>query len=171
MKQKTILITGATGFLGSFITQELFEAGFCLKLLVRKTHDLQAKERVSDVFPLCDPSLFADRTRVGRIEIIEGDVSKKYLGLDTREYIRLAEAIDEVFHCAAATKFNDVHNTLTLTNVSGTENVVQFSYTEKIPIKFIFWEKDFTTKKIKKQKGPTKMTSQLARNAYINLRI
>lgn len=132
MKQKTILITGATGFLGSFITQELFESGFCLKLLVRKTHDLQAKERVSDVFPLCDPSLFADRTRVGRIEIIEGDVSKKYLGLDTREYIRLAETIDEVFHCAAATKFNDVHNTLTQTNVSGTENVVQFCYTEKI---------------------------------------
>jgi thioester reductase-like protein len=132
MKQKTILITGATGFLGSFITQELLEAGFSLKLLVRKTHDLQAKERVSDVFPLCYPSLFADRTRVGRIEIIEGDVSKKYLGLDTREYIRLAETIDEVFHCAAATKFNDVHNTLTQTNVSGTENVVQFCYTEKI---------------------------------------
>ena len=76
MKQKTILITGATGFLGSFITQELLEAGFSLKLLVRKTHDLQAKERVSEIFPLCYPSLFADRTRVGRIEIIEGDVSK-----------------------------------------------------------------------------------------------
>ena len=36
MKQKTILITGATGFLGSSITQELLEAGFRLKLLVRK---------------------------------------------------------------------------------------------------------------------------------------
>ena len=57
---------------------------------------------------------------------------QKYLGLDTREYIRLAETIDEVFHCAAATKFNDAHNTLTQTNVSGTENVVRFCYTEKI---------------------------------------
>ena len=104
MKQKTILITGATGFLGSFITQELFEAGFRLKLLVRKTHSLQAKERVSEIFPLSASSVFADRTRVGRIEIIEGDVSKKYLGLDTREYIRLAETIDEVFHCLCGHK-------------------------------------------------------------------
>ena len=132
MKQKTILITGATGFLGSFITQELLEAGFRLKLLVRKTHSLQATERVSEIFPLSALSVFADRTRVGRIEIIEGDVSKKYLGLDTREYRRLAETIDEVFHCAAATKFNDGHNTLTQTNVSGTETVVRFCYTEKI---------------------------------------
>src|SRR3989339_1489598 len=98
MKQKTILITGATGFLGSFITHELLEAGFRLKLLVRKTHSLQATERVSEIFPLSALSVFADRTRVGRIEIIEGDVSKKYLGLDTREYRRLAETIDEVFH-------------------------------------------------------------------------
>ena len=74
MKLKTILITGATGFLGSFITQELLEAGFRLKLLVRKTHSLQATERVSEIFPLSALSVFADRTRVGRIEIIEGDV-------------------------------------------------------------------------------------------------
>ncbi|MDL1894438.1 NAD-dependent epimerase/dehydratase family protein, partial [Sphingobacteriales bacterium CHB3] len=31
-----ILITGATGFLGSYIARELSEAGFHLKLLVRK---------------------------------------------------------------------------------------------------------------------------------------
>ncbi|MDL1939496.1 NAD-dependent epimerase/dehydratase family protein [Candidatus Jettenia sp. AMX1] len=36
MRHKTILITGATGFLGSYIARELSEAGFHLKLLVRK---------------------------------------------------------------------------------------------------------------------------------------
>src|SRR3990170_5882831 len=41
---------------------------------------------------------------------------------------------------------------------------------QKITITFIFLARDFTTSKITKHKRLTKMTSQLARNAYINLR-
>src|SRR4030043_64193 len=50
-KQKTVLITGATGFLGSYITRGLFEAGFHLKLLVRKTAQAQAEERFIEICP------------------------------------------------------------------------------------------------------------------------
>src|SRR3989304_284082 len=41
---------------------------------------------------------------------------------------------------------------------------------QKITITFIFLEKDFTPSKITKHKSLMRMTSQLAQNAYINLR-
>ncbi|HHT9109905.1 MAG TPA: SDR family oxidoreductase [Candidatus Brocadiaceae bacterium] len=133
MKQKTILITGATGFLGSYITRELLNAGFRLKLLLRGTTNSPAHERHSEIFPnhTSTPCVFDSLS--SRLEIIEGDITKCCLGLDTKEYIRLAETVDEVFHCAAATKFNnDSNDTLSNTNVLGTENIASFCYAGKL---------------------------------------
>ncbi len=127
MNKKTILITGATGFLGGYITRELFEADFRLILLVRKKAEVKATERLLEIFPAGNPSESVFNTRLDRIEIIEGDISTNRLGIDTDEYVRLAETVDEVFHCAAATKFiNDTSDTLTRTNVLGAEHIALF---------------------------------------------
>ena len=124
MKYKTILITGATGFLGSYITRELFEAGFHLKLLIRNTANVQAKERISEVFPSFETMGSVFDTLSDRIEIIDGDISQKYLGLNAQNYSRLSDTVDEIFHCDAATKFYDgPYNTLDYTNVNGTEHI------------------------------------------------
>ena len=132
MKYKTILITGATGFLGSYITRELFEAGFHLKLLIRNTANVQAKERISEVFPSFETMGSVFDTLSDRIEIIDGDISQKYLGLNAQNYSRLSDTVDEVFHCAAATKFYDgPDNTLDYTNVNGTEHIGWFCLSSK----------------------------------------
>lgn len=132
MKQKTILITGATGFLGNYLTRELFEAGFYLKLLIRNSASGQAKERISEVFPLVGATESVFDTLSDRIEIIDGDVSQKRLGLNAQDYSRLSDTVDEVFHCAAATKFcNGSDNTLVPTNVYGTEHIVWFCLSNK----------------------------------------
>ncbi|MEP9410781.1 MAG: SDR family oxidoreductase [Candidatus Brocadia sp.] len=133
MKQKTILITGATGFLGSYITRELFEAGFHLKLLIRNSANVQTKERISEVFPQVETTGIVFDTLSYRIEIINGDVSKERLGLNAQDYSRLSNAVDEIFHCAAATKFyNESDNSLVHTNVCGTEHIAQFCLTNKL---------------------------------------
>ncbi len=127
MRQKTVLITGATGFLGSYITRELFEAGFQLKLLVRKT-TTGAKERLSEVFP----ANYELKTLLKRIEIVEGDISSNYLGLSAREYFKLAGTVDEVFHCAETTQLrkgeDDTHARI---NVLGTALVSLFCITKR----------------------------------------
>lgn len=131
MKQKTVLITGATGFLGSYITKELFESGFHLKLLVRKASDTTARERFYGTLPAFANTKFPFNIPPDRIEIIEGDISKSYLGLNTTDYLKLVNTVDEVFHCAAATKFdNDASDTLTQTNVLGTELIASLCATK-----------------------------------------
>lgn len=133
MRQKTILITGATGFLGGYITRELFDAGFHLKLLIRNLADRQAKERISEVFPSVGTIVFAYDSLSDRIEIINGDVSLERFGLNAQDYSRLSNAVDEVFHCAAATKFyNESDNSLLHTNVYGTEHIARFCLTKKL---------------------------------------
>jgi len=132
MKLKTILITGATGFLGSYITRELFEAGFHLKLLIRNMANAQAKERISEIFPPFATAESVFDVLSDRIEIIDGDITEKYLGLNDQDYLRLSNTVDEVFHCAAATKFyNGSDNTLVHTNVYGTEHIVWFCLSNK----------------------------------------
>lgn len=133
MKQKTILITGATGFLGSYITRELLELGCHLKLLVRKKTNIEARERFSEVLPAFMKAGVIFDTLPDRIEIIEGDISKVHLGLNSKEFFRLAKTVDEVFHCAAATKFdNDANDVLTRTNILGTKYVACFCAMGKI---------------------------------------
>lgn len=66
------------------------------------------------------------------VEIHEGDITSRGLGLEKQEYRRLCNEVDEVFHCAAVTHFeiqgDDEHISV---NVKGTENVLQFANSGK----------------------------------------
>lgn len=132
MEQKTILITGATGFLGGYITRELSQLGFHLKLLIRGATRGMAKERFLEMHSFGGRGS-ASGVLPGQFEIIEGDISKNDLGLGRVDYLRLAETVDEVFHCAAATKFtsdrSDLHAN---TNITGTRHVSLFSVRGKL---------------------------------------
>ncbi|MDO8141095.1 MAG: SDR family oxidoreductase [Candidatus Brocadiales bacterium] len=131
MKQKSILITGATGFLGSYVARELFDAGFHLKLLVRKT-TTSAKERLYEIFPATRILSYGLKALLKRIEIIEGDSSRNYLGLSAREYFKLADTVDEVFHCAETTKLRKGEgDTLARINVLGTALISLFCITKR----------------------------------------
>jgi len=133
MKRKTILITGATGFLGSYITRKLHEEGFQLILIIRGKDNVDAMERSFEIFAPYSTSNYEKGVLRDGIEIVEGDVSQRYFGLNAWDYLRLAETADEVFHCAAVIKFdNDSRDTLTRTNVIGTQHVARFCLTRKI---------------------------------------
>ncbi|MDG6026393.1 MAG: NAD-dependent epimerase/dehydratase family protein [Candidatus Brocadia sp.] len=134
MKRKTMLITGATGFLGSFITRQLFEAGFNLILLIRNSNQVRARDRISEVFPSFEDAKteLMSRKLSDRVEIAEGDISQKHFGLQAMEYSRISDAVDEVFHCAAATKFHhESDHMLMQTNVYGTEHLAWFCLSGK----------------------------------------
>lgn len=136
---KNIFITGAKGFLGSSIAKRLLTSGHKLSLLVRKRNGSN-KLSIDDIIlnnylPGCEQTV-TDQSLCERffdnVEIYEGNITSEFLGLDKDVYGKLCNEIDVVFHCAAATHFEDQKaNELIDINVGGTENVVLFANSGK----------------------------------------
>ena len=150
-KQKIILVTGSTGFLGSAVTRRLLVSGYRLRLLIRKRdNDIlttsfgregaikelilgnQFDEHLLEQDSMAGDRVGADESLydlfLSNVEIFEGDITSRDLGLEKNEYKRLCYEVDEVFHCAAATHFeNQRADELVIVNVKGTENMLQFA--------------------------------------------
>lgn len=95
-----ILLTGASGFLGSHITGLLLEEGCELRLLSRNPR--REKKRWGTA-----------------VEVVEGDV------LDIVSLIMAMDNVEQVVHTAALVSFwNKRKNEIIQTNVQGTSNVV-----------------------------------------------
>jgi thioester reductase-like protein len=154
-REKIILVTGSTGFLGSAITQRLLVSGYKLRLLIRERDNdtfqisfgreslikelilgYQLDEYSQELRRVVDERSNNDRSLhelfFSNVEIIEGDITSTSLGLEKQEYIKLCNEVDEVFHCAAVTHFemqgDDEH---VVVNIKGTENVLQFANSGK----------------------------------------
>jgi len=107
-----ILITGATGLVGSALTRILQEKGYCPVLLAR--HPLTAEKAA--VLGI-DPAGF-----------MVGDVGKPRLGLNGNAYAQLADHIDIIFHLAAKVDFKGRSvEAYREVNVDGTLNVIQLA--------------------------------------------
>ncbi|MBS1257447.1 MAG: Linear gramicidin synthase subunit D [Candidatus Scalindua arabica] len=154
-REKTFLVTGSTGFLGSAIARRLLVSGYRLRLLIRKrgNHALatsfgsegtikeiilgsQFDEYLPGQSSVTDGQTGAVESLYdlfsNNVEIFEGDITSGGLGLAEKEYKRLCYEVDEVFHCAAATHFENQHaDELVTVNVKGTENMLQFANSGK----------------------------------------
>ena len=95
-------VTGATGFVGSFVCKQLVEEGKPVQALRRKT----------SIFPLS--------TEISeKIDWVEGDI------MDVELLGRCFEEADIVIHCAAVISFHKKdYNAMYKANVEGTRNVV-----------------------------------------------
>src|SRR4051794_27262052 len=98
---KTVLVTGATGFLGSHVARQLAERGDEVRVLVRKTSVL-------------------DRLDGLPVEIHYGDVT------DRESVFAAAKGVDGVIHCAATVELGAKDPTPMFDiNVGGTLNVLE----------------------------------------------
>ena len=85
---------------------------------------LLARSQTTEEY-LIDEFAWADVTRV---KIIRGDITLPNLGQTSVSRRHLATHIDEVWHTAAATQFNNKYRkVIRATNVIGTEHVLRFS--------------------------------------------
>jgi UDP-glucose 4-epimerase len=112
-----ILVTGGAGFIGSHLCERLINDG----------HSVTAIDNFSTGHALN----LAELNRVDRFTLVEGSI------LDTKVLTPLIKSADYVFHLAAAVGvFNIVNNPLLslLTNIRGTENVLDAAHSAKIPV-------------------------------------
>jgi UDP-glucose 4-epimerase len=112
-----ILVTGGAGFIGSHLCERLVKDGHQVTVL-----DVASTGRLSNLSGVIDSPQF---------NLIEGSI------LDSGILKPLFKNTDYVFHLAAAVGvFNIVNNPLEslLTNIRGTENVLESAYATKTPV-------------------------------------
>ncbi len=123
-----IFITGATGFLGSeLINQILTSSDDTIYALVRGEDATKAKQRlISKLEKVFDHGQLNGEERA-RIEICVGDITQKNLGFNKNVLHSLIDKIDIIYHMAAITDLNWTLKKVRNVNAHGTKNVLDFA--------------------------------------------
>ncbi|MFZ5799762.1 MAG: SDR family oxidoreductase, partial [Candidatus Omnitrophota bacterium] len=96
-----VLLTGATGFLGSFLARELLDRGYRIFALARGKGEKSAKERVHDALRFVYEKEWKARFISDNVEVIEGDITSAGLGIKREVAARLKSETDIIIHSAA----------------------------------------------------------------------
>jgi phthiocerol/phenolphthiocerol synthesis type-I polyketide synthase E len=120
-----VFLTGATGFLGSHLLEELLSrTGARVHCLVRASDDEQAMRRVREA--LETHRLWHDGME-GRIVAMAGELGELRFGWSEENYRDLAARVDAVYHCAAWVNFTYPYKVLKPSNVNGTVEALRLA--------------------------------------------
>lgn len=122
---RTALVTGGTGFLGSFLIEFLLRQGMRVITVVRGP---AAEERLLETLQEIGAKDLDAHRASGNLSVITGDVRSPGFGLSEAEQDALANAIDEIWHCAASFKFQEhSREEIAAHNIGGTQQVLEFT--------------------------------------------
>jgi len=133
----TVLMTGATGWLGRFQAlsslERLAKTGGKLILISRGSGPAQARQRVEDALAT-DPDLIAHfrELAAGHLEVLPGDLGLERLGLDEATWDRLADEVDLIVHPGAHVNHRLPYNQLFPSNVAGTAELIRLALTARL---------------------------------------
>ena len=134
----TVLLTGATGFLGRYLVLEWLErmelVDGTLICLVRANSDEEARARLDKTFDSGDPELLRhfQELAADHLEVIAGDKGEANLGLDEQTWQRLADTVDLIVDPAALVNGVLPYSELFGPNVVGTAELIRFALTTKL---------------------------------------
>jgi thioester reductase-like protein len=106
-----VLLTGYPGFIGRRLADRLVEAGAQVTALVEPRMAAAAREASG-----------------GRVEVVEGDIAQRRLGLADSDWERLAAEVRHVFHLAAVYDLSVPLELAQRVNVDGTGNVLELCH-------------------------------------------
>jgi surfactin family lipopeptide synthetase A len=122
---KNVLLTGATGFLGcNLLNQLLTLTSYRIYLCIRAKDKQHALERMAHKYQFYfDISLednFSDR-----IVYIPCDLEKRQIGVSDDQYYQLSQNIDSIIHCAALAKHYGIEQVFYNANVKSTIHLLK----------------------------------------------
>ncbi|KAE9364246.1 hypothetical protein N431DRAFT_447441 [Stipitochalara longipes BDJ] len=123
-----VLLTGATGFLGKVVLEEILRRR-CeydldkIIIITRPKKGQDAKSRIFDklVSSPCFSKLPKDW--VDSVQVVEGDLSEPNCGVDTAVYEKICSEITHIIHCAGSISFELPILQAVAANVDATLNV------------------------------------------------
>ncbi|XP_022082827.1 fatty acyl-CoA reductase 1-like isoform X2 [Acanthaster planci] len=127
---KSIFITGATGFIGKVLVEKLLRSCPTLKqifLLVRPKAGQTARERLSVI----TKSKLFDKIReespelLDKLVTIEGDIMEPNLGISEEDVARLQEEVHIVYHSAATVRFDEKLGLSLKLNVGSVQKMIK----------------------------------------------
>ncbi|MBZ4320841.1 carboxylic acid reductase [Streptomyces huiliensis] len=134
---RTVLLTGANGYLGRFLCLEwlerVAERDGTLVCVVRGSSTEEARARLDAAFDSGDPEL-VERYRASaarHLRVVAGDIGEPRLGLDEETWRRLADTVDLIVHPAALVNHVLPYGQLFGPNVLGTAELIRLAVTSR----------------------------------------
>jgi myxalamid-type nonribosomal peptide synthetase MxaA len=122
---RAVLLTGATGFLGAYLLDQLLAQTraqvFCLVRAADEAAAARSLRRAMERYGLWRED------RAERIVAVTGDLALPFLGLGESSFHELAATVDAVYHCGAQVNLLYPYEALRATNVGGTLEVLRFA--------------------------------------------
>ncbi|EUA32310.1 thioester reductase domain protein [Mycobacterium intracellulare] len=135
---RTVLLTGATGFLGRYLVlewlEQLEQVEGKLICLVRARSDEDAWRRLEKTFDSGDPELLRHFRELAEdhLQVVAGDKGQANLGLDDQTWRQLADTVDLIVDSAAVVNGVLPYNELFTPNVGGTAELIRLALTTKM---------------------------------------
>ncbi|MBD0838234.1 type I polyketide synthase [Streptomyces sp. TRM68416] len=132
-----VLLTGATGFLGAYLLDELLATtGAVVHCLVRCDEPAAGLARVRQNL---EQYLPWREDAEKRIRVVPGDLAKPRLGLSQEDFERLAGSLDAVYHNGAWVNFSYTYDQLRAANLGGTEEILRLACAgpRQIPVSYV----------------------------------
>ncbi|MCK4258418.1 MAG: non-ribosomal peptide synthase/polyketide synthase [Halanaerobiales bacterium] len=134
---ENVLLTGATGYLGIHILEELLKTTKArIYCLVRGSEDRLSLDRLKQKLKFYFGNQY-DCFIEERIFVIQGDLTKEYLRLSKKNYDNLANNIDTIIHTAALVKHFGDYKEFYQVNVQGTARIVELACRSKARLCYI----------------------------------
>ena len=123
---RSMLLTGATGFLGIYLLHDLMKhvgKAICLQRCDSATTGVEAlRQKAREAGLVIDFS---------RVEVIPADLASPDLGLDPVQWHRLAREVDAILHCGAFVHHLHSYAEMKRANVGGTESLLRLALTQR----------------------------------------
>lgn len=120
---KTVVITGASGFLGKEILARMID-----DIHIDRIHAIALRRHKSNL-----PAIFSH----AKVQLHQGDLNSPRLGLSEAKAKEIFAETDAVIHNGADVSFLKTYKTLSRTNVGSTRELVKLCLPNRVPIHFI----------------------------------
>lgn len=129
----TIILTGSTGSLGSYILESLLRQSNIKKIFcLNRAHD--GKERQSQV---SNPRGLTTDWLPHRVQFLRADLSKPNFALDNEKYTMLLEQATHIIHCQWPVNFN-LNITSFEPHIRGVRHLIDFCLSSKLAPSIFF---------------------------------
>ncbi|KAG5667603.1 hypothetical protein PVAND_015579 [Polypedilum vanderplanki] len=129
---KSIFVTGGTGFIGKMIVEKLLRS--CkdintIYLLARPKKDKSSADRLQEMLnsPLFDKIREKNPEALNKIVLVNGDVAMENLGLSETDQKKLCDNVNVIIHSAATINFNEPLKVAIATNLQSVRELIKLA--------------------------------------------